>query len=145
MKAALLPAVVTMAAALASYGSVLWLEHAAGLRVDAVVLAVVLAVTLGRVLARVGLPDRAVGLVLVPAVTVGASEVGRLMTDQVFVGGALFAVAVGATIWVRRWGPRFVVAGALATAPLLAVLVVSALPVGRTDVWWTAVVAAIAY
>lgn len=140
-----MPTTTIMAAALASYGSVLWLEHAAGLRVDAVVLAVVLAVTLGRVLAKADLLDRAVGFVLVPVVTVGASEIGRLMTDQVAVGSALFAVAVSATIWIRRWGPRFVVAGALATAPLLAMLIVPALPIGRTNVWWTGVVAVIAY
>ncbi len=96
-----------MAAALASYGSVLWLE--------------------------------------VPAVTVAVSLVGRLMADRVVVGSALFALAVGATIWVRRWGSRFTIAGALATAPLLATLIIPAVPAGRTNIWWTALVAVIAY
>ena len=65
---------------------------------------------------------------LVPAVTVGTA----LMPDQQVVGSALFVVAVGATIFVRRWGSRFTTAGALATAPLLAVLIVPAVPGERT-------------
>jgi hypothetical protein len=134
-----------MVAALGSYGSVLWLEHAAHLWVDTVVLSVVLAMTLSRTVQRADWVDRAVGLVLVPAVAVGASEIGRLMADRVVVGSTLFATAVAATIFVRRWGPRCTVAGALATAPLLAQLIVPALPIGRTNVWWSALVGLIAY
>jgi hypothetical protein len=129
-----------MAAALASYGSVLWLEHAAHLRIDVVVLAVVLVVTLGRTVQRTDLADRAIGLVLVPASVVGATEIGRL---SVVPGAALFVVAVSLTIVVRRWGSRFTTAGAMATAPLLATLIVPAVP-GRTSLWWTAVVGVIA-
>ena len=145
MRVALKSAAATMAAALAAYGSVLWLSHAVLLRVDAVVLAVVLAVALGRPVARTDWVDRAVGLVLVPAVTLGASETARLMTDRVIIGSTLFAVLVAATIFVRRWGPRCTTAGALATAPLLAMLIVPTLPTARTNMWWTLLVAVIAY
>jgi fusaric acid resistance family protein len=134
-----------MAAALASYVSVLWLAHVAHLQVDVVVLSVVLAVTLGRTVQRADWVDRAVGSALVPTGAVGASEIGRLMADRVVVGSTLFATAVAATIFVRRWGPRCTTAGVLVTAPLLAVLIVPALPIGRTNVWWSAVVALIAY
>ncbi|HEX6351621.1 FUSC family protein [Actinophytocola sp.] len=133
---------MTMTATLASYFSVLWLEHLAHLRVDAVVLAVVLAVTLARPLRRADLTDRAIGLVLFPVVTVGASGIGMLLPGVL--GSALFVLAVSATIWIRRWGPRFTTAGALATAPLLATLILPAVP-GRSPVLWTAVVAVIAY
>jgi len=103
--------------------------------------AVTTAATLGRPVAQADWVDRAVGLVLVPAVTVGASEIARLMTDRVIIGGTLFALTVAATIFVRRWGPRFTTAGAVATAPLLAMLIVPTLPTGRTAVcggppWW---------
>jgi hypothetical protein len=134
------PALATTAAMLAAYGSVLWLEHAAHLRVDAVVLAVLLAVTLGRPMQLADLTDRAIGFVLVPVVTVGVTALNPAKHE--IVGSALFVVAVGATIWVRRWGLRFTTAGALATAPLLAVLVN---PVSGTPALWTAVVAVIAY
>jgi len=129
-----------MAAALAAYGSVLWLEHAAHLRVDAVVLAVVLAVTLGRPMQGANLTDRGIGFVLVPVVTAAVTALSPAQHE--IVGSALFVVAVSATIWVRRWGPRFTIAGALATAPLLAVLIN---PVTGTPALWMAVVAVIAY
>lgn len=130
---------------LGSYGSVLWLEHVAGLRVDVVVLAVFLAVSLGRAMLLADALDRAIGFVLVPVVMVGASEVGVWMAgEHTMAGSALFVVAVSATIWVRRWGPRFTVAGMLATAPLLSTLILPAVPV-RTPILWTAPVAAIAY
>jgi hypothetical protein len=131
------PAAATMAATLAAYGSVLWPAH---LRVDAVVLAVVLAVTLGSPMQRADLTDRGIGLALVPAVTVGVTALNPAKHEVV--GSVLFVVAVSATIWVRRWGPRFTIAGALATAPLLAVLIH---PVSGTPALWTAVVAVIAY
>jgi hypothetical protein len=134
------PAFATTAAMLAAYGSVLWLEHAAHLRVDAVVLAVLLAVTLGRPMQLADLTDRATGFVLVPVVTVGVTALNPAQHE--IVGSALFVLAVSATIWVRRWGPRFTTAGALATAPLLAVLVN---PVSGTSALWTAVVAVVAY
>jgi uncharacterized membrane protein YgaE (UPF0421/DUF939 family) len=135
----------TTAAMLASYFSVLWLEHIAGLRVDVVVLAVFLAVSLGHVHGRADPLDRAIGLVLFPVAMVGAGEVGVLMAgDNVVAGSALFVVAVSATVWVRRFGPRFTQAGAVVTVPLLATLVLPAVP-ARTPGPWPALVAVIVY
>lgn len=135
------PAAVATAAMLAGYGSVLWLTHVTPMRVDMVVLAVVLAVTIERTQRGADLVNRGIALVVLPIVTAGAYE---LMTGDI-IGSAAFTVAVSATIWVRRFGPRATVAGTVATAPLLATLILSGVPVGRTPSLWPALVAVIAF
>jgi hypothetical protein len=133
---------VTMVSTLVSYGSALLIEHAARLRVDVVILAVVMALTLGRTQRSADPLDCGVGAVLLPVVALGANEVGVLMTGaHVVVGDALFVVTVSAAIWIRRWGPRFVKAGTLVTVPLLASLVVAAPSTGGAYSLGTALVA----
>lgn len=135
-------AVVTMAATLASFGSALIVEHLGHRHVDIVVLAVVLAVTFGRTQRRSILSDPLVGVVVLPAVAVGAAEVSRLMGTQGHLGDWLFAVAVSCAIWIRRFGPVFTRLGTMATLPFIAILVTPVLPTsGGVDALWTALVA----
>jgi len=137
-------AAVVMVAALASYGSALALEHVAHLHVDVVVLAVVLAVTLGRTQRGSGPRTRLVGIVALPVVAMGASEVGALMSEHATIGDALFVAAVSFLIWIRRFGPAFAKVGTLATLPFIATLITPIPPVsGGAHTLWTAVVAVI--
>src|ERR1035441_1195259 len=60
-------------------------------------------------------------------------------------GDTLFAAAVAAAIWVRRFGPRYARAGTQATLPFIAVLIAPAPPAsGISHALWTAAIAAIA-
>ncbi|HEX6468606.1 MAG TPA: FUSC family protein [Streptosporangiaceae bacterium] len=140
-------AIVSAAAMLLSYGSALLLEHLAGLNLDVVVLAVVLAISLGR-RNRVGAGPRSrlLALVVLAAVSVAAGEVGRLMVDHPNVGDALFTLVPALAIWVRRFGVRSAAAGTLVTMPFIAVLVTPLpLPPGPGAPWWGAAVAVIVF
>ena len=55
---------VAMAAVLASYGSALLVERLAGLRLDIVIWAIVLTMTLARIQRQAGLAERLAGFVL---------------------------------------------------------------------------------
>jgi hypothetical protein len=139
-------ALLTMVATLASYGSALALEHAERLGLGVVVLAVVLSLTLSRTYRAGDWREWLLGLGVLAALAVAASEVGVLLVRHADVGDALFVVAISGSIWVRRFGGGFARAGTLVALPFVALLVAPAVPgAGREHVLWAAVVGAIAY
>jgi len=134
-----------MLATLGSFFSAWLIEHLAHLHTDLVVSAVVLGLTLGRVHRAPGASSGLLALAVVPVATAGASVVGTLMGRHVVVGDSLFALALTAAIWVRRFGPVYTRAGTLATVPFIAQLVTPAPPVLRpSHVMWSAAVAVVA-
>jgi hypothetical protein len=135
---------VAMAAVLASYGSALLIERLAGLRLDIVIWAIVLTMTLARVQRSAGLADRLAGFVLLPAVAVTAWGIGHLMSAHPGAGDGLFVVAMAGSVWVRRFGPRAGQAGGLIVSPLIAVLIVGAGGPGQAGAGWVAVIAVVA-
>jgi hypothetical protein len=141
-------AVLAMAATLASYGSVLALKHAEHLSLNVVILAVVLALSLSRNDRAHGPRERIIGVVLLPAVAVASSEVGRLLIHHETIGDALFVIAMSAAIWLRRFGPGFAKAGTLISLPFVALLVTPAFAASgrvQSNVLWAAAVGVIAY
>jgi hypothetical protein len=140
-------AATAMAAVLAAYGVTLWLEHAAHLQVDLVVMSVVLAATLARTQRGADPTDRLIGLVTLAASSAAAPAVGSLLVRHAVIGGAVFALAVAATIWIRRFGPRAAKAGTVLVIPFVALLVTHAQDApsnGADDDLWSAVVGVIA-
>lgn len=133
------PVLVLMGAVLATW-LVSWrIERAAALGLDFVVLGTMISLTLGQSLDRVpvtgGLRHRATTLVIVPVAGIAAVEVGRLLADHRWVGGALFCLALGATVWVRRFGPLWTRLGSLAGIPLIAMLVTPPLAGSKFSLW----------
>lgn len=116
---------------------------------DAVVFAVMLAVSLPRAVARLDARElsRSAGAVLLgAAVAVGCA---MLLDDHSWpkaTGAVLFALGVALPVWLRRYGPAWRTSGTLAALPFLAVLV-HPLP-DRTS-WaflgWMLVAAAVSY
>jgi hypothetical protein len=136
---------VATAAVLASFGTALAIEHLARLHVDVVVLAVVLAVTLGRTQRAHAVRQRLLSLLLLAPIAAAAAEVSSLMTRHHHIGDGLFVAAVSAAIWVRRFGPGYAAAGTLATLPFIAVLITPMPPtVGQVHLLWSAVIALVA-
>lgn len=145
-------AAVTMTATLASFGTALVIEHLARLSLSIVILAVALALSMGRMGQRAdhrGTRARMLAAVVLPIVAVAANEIGTRIFQQPDLGDALFVTAMSATIWVRRFGPVAREIAAFATLPLVAMLIVPA-PViaghGPTagGQWWAALVALVA-
>ncbi|WP_440554349.1 hypothetical protein ACSP97_25065 [Streptomyces sp. SCPE 10] len=114
----------TMAAVLLSWAVALWLEGAAGLHTDAVVLAVVLTLTLARSPRTAGRRDRLLALALLPAAAAGCAGLGRLLAAHYGPGAALFTAVLALAVWIRRYGRAATTAGTLITLPLVALLVV---------------------
>lgn len=143
-------AAVTMAAALASFGSALLVAHLARLPAGIAILAVAIGLSVGRIRQRPGSkPPGLPGLLVLPLVAAGASEISTQMFEHPDLGDALFVLAVSASIWVRRFGPLATRAGALASVPLAAILIIPAPAItapgssGNTP-WWAALIAVIA-
>ena len=141
-------AAVTVAATLASFGTAALLAHYAGLTTSFVILAVALAVTLGRPGQQGATRQRGLlGLLVVPVIAAGASEVGRQMADHPNLGDTLFVLAAAGTIFLRRFGPRAVRIGTLATLPLITTLIVPAPVVADGGGWagraWSALIAVV--
>ena len=141
--------VVTMSGVLATFGTALLIEHFAHLHTGAVILAVVLAMTLGRQAGSHSGRSRIVSLVLLPAVAVVAMQVGTLLVQHPNLGDALFVAAVSGGIWLRRFGPVYARAGTLITLPFIALLItpVPSIPgaaSGPHQRLWTAVIALVA-
>lgn len=125
------PVLVAMTAVLLTWAAAWGVEAAAGLQMSVIVLAVVLAVSLGRLAARDDDGDaRETGLrtlarlVLLPVIALAATEVGRLLAAHAWLGGVVFCVALALPIWVRRFGARWQRLGTLVTLPFIALLVV---------------------
>ena len=138
---------VVMAAVLATYGSALLVEHYAGLHLDIVIQAIVLAMTLARAQRSAGTGDRLVGFVLLPAVAVGAYEVSRRMSSHPDIGDGLFVLGLCAAVWMRRFGRRAARAGTLIVSPFVAILIVHAqgeLTAFQAGPLWVALIALIA-
>jgi hypothetical protein len=131
-------ATTTIIATLGTYASALALERAAHLRPAIIVLAVVLAVTVGRRRADGG-------ILLLPVVAIAASEVGVLALHHRDLAEALFVVALSGSIWVRRFGLWAARAGTFVALPFVALLVAPVPPAaGGVQALWAAVAAAIA-
>ena len=113
----------TMLAVLASYGSALVLEHAAGLHVDVLVQSVVLAISLARTQQGADIEHRLTSFVVMPVLAVAAAEVGRLITSDPNLGDCAFLLAVSGTFWIRRFGPRISKVAAITLLPLISILV----------------------
>jgi uncharacterized membrane protein YccC len=126
-----------VAAILASFGAALALERFAHLRVDTIVLAVALGMTLGRTQQNADWLTRGTGLIVLPVVAALATEVARLTAGPYeVIGGALFVLAMSATIWVRRFGPRAAKVGTLAMMPMLTIVLFT--PVSSAGSMWSA-------
>ncbi|MGW2642790.1 FUSC family protein [Streptomyces sp. NPDC001348] len=118
--------VVAMATVLGTYGWSLFIEHVAGLRVDSVVQAVVVASALGRVQRVFDRTDRLIACAVLPCAAAGGTELSTLIQRHPNVGDAVFVLGVTGAIWIRRLGTRATRAGTLVVLPLVAVLVVPA-------------------
>lgn len=150
--AGLREAAVTMTATLASFATGLVIEHVARLSVSIAILAVALALSIGRTGARAGhrsLRSTALAAVVLPLVAVAANEIGTRIFRQPNIGDALFVAAMSATVWMRRFGPVARQIATFATFPLVAMLIVP-VPIvssnGSTSDgrWWSALVALVA-
>ncbi|MFF4535215.1 FUSC family protein [Streptomyces aureus] len=133
-----------MAMVLGTYGLALLVEHEAGLRVDSVVQAVVIASALGRVQRLFDRTDRLLACVVLPCAAAAGTELSTLIQRHPDAGDAAFVAGVAGAIWVRRFGARATRAGTLVVLPLIAVLVVpaGAVPVtGHEHTAWAAVTA----
>ncbi|MGN6474314.1 MAG: FUSC family protein, partial [Mycobacteriales bacterium] len=147
----MIEAAVTMAATLLSFGSVLVLKHAVGLSTGSVLLAVVLALSIGRQEGTRGTRDRrmlVISVLLLPLLAVAAGEVSERMFTHPNVGDTLFVAGMAAAIWIRRFGDIGRHGGALLTTTLTATLIAPGpvVPIGphAPTRWWGAVVALIA-
>ncbi|MFC4508010.1 FUSC family protein [Streptomyces vulcanius] len=139
---------VTMATVLGAYGWALFVEHEAGLRVDSVVQAVVVASALGRVQRAFDRTDRLVACAVLPCAAAGGTELSTLIQRHPTAGDAVFVVGMAGAIWIRRFGTRATRAGTLVVLPLVAVLVVppGIAPTGggHEPTGWAAVTALVA-
>ncbi|MFF7329098.1 FUSC family protein [Streptomyces sp. NPDC008150] len=115
---------VSTATVLGTYGWSLLVEREAGLHVDSVVQAVVIASSLGRVQRAFDRTDRLIACVVLPCAAAGGTELSTLIQHHPDPGDALFTLGVAGSLWVRRFGTRAVRAGTLVVLPLVAVLVV---------------------
>src|SRR5882724_4785356 len=110
--------VVAIAATLLSAASTIALTPAAHRDGAVVVLIVVIAMTMARTQLAASDSDRLLGLALLPLCTAVACEIRALMAAthlvEEILGDGLFCLAVAATVWVRRFGPRGPVIGRLA-------------------------------
>ncbi|CAL9324865.1 FUSC family protein [Streptomyces sp. SudanB182_2057] len=137
-------AAVTTGTVLGAYGWSLFIERVAGLRVDSIVQAVVIASALGRVQRAFDRTDRLLACLVLPCAAAGGTELGALIRDHPDAGDAVFVLGMSGAIAVRRFGARATRAGTLVVLPLVAVLVVPAGAVpadGHRAAGWTALTA----
>lgn len=132
---------------LGTYGWALLIEHAAGLHVDSVVQAVVIASSLGRVQRVLDHTDRLPACVVLPCAAAGGTESTTLIQRHPTVGDAVFVLVMAGAIWLRRFGVRATGVGTLLVLPLVAILVVpggTAPAGGHERTGWAAVMALVA-
>jgi hypothetical protein len=145
-------AAVTMAATLASFATGLVIEHVAHLSVSIAILAVALALSIGRSATRAGqrsVKSIALAAVVLPVVAVGANEIGTRIFSHPDLGDTLFVLAMSGTIWIRRFGPVARQIATFATFPLVAMLIVPAPVISVNGSagdarWWSALAALVA-
>ena len=135
-----------MIAALGAYGSALLLARATHQHAQLMVLAVVLTLTLERTQRSADTRQRLIALVTLPVVAIAAGGIGHLLISDPDAGDALFVLAIGGSIYVRRYGPRAARAGTLIALPFIALLTTPAVgPASDANALWGAVVALIAF
>lgn len=144
-------ALVSMVAVLVTWYAAWRIERAAGLHLDVVVLATVLALTLSRAVSREGRVaprQRLLRLLALPVIALAANEVGRLLANHRWLGGGTFVLVLSLAVWLRRFGPIWTRLGTLMSLPFLALLVVP-VPIADGDsggrTLWPALMAAIAF
>ncbi|MER6735472.1 FUSC family protein [Streptomyces puniciscabiei] len=141
---------LTMTAVLLCWGAALWLEGAARLHTDVLVLAVALSLTLSSTQRTAPTRRRLAALVLLPVTAAGAQFLGRLLMHHYALGAAVYTAGISLCIWIRRYGPAASRAGTLMTLPFVALLVVPgpALPPaaesGLVSWCWSAVIGVLA-
>ncbi|WP_370947277.1 FUSC family protein [Amycolatopsis sp. cg5] len=138
---------VAMVAVLATYGSALLVEHAADLRVDVVIQAVVLAMTMARTLRGADYWNLGLAFVVVPAVAAGTNELNSLFASDHVTADIVFVAVVALSIGIRRFGARATKIGSLTVLPLVSILVMQgpfARPGGDDHSLWVALFALIA-
>jgi hypothetical protein len=143
------PAAVTMLAVLGSWLTAWRIEVAAGLHLDVVVLAVVLTLTLGRVVSRERPRAAApylLRMVALPVIALAATAVGWLLAHHQVLGGAVFVAVLSGAIWIRRYGATWSRIGTIASLPFIALLVVP-VPVSAATArtLWPALFALVAF
>ncbi|MFH8338193.1 hypothetical protein [Streptomyces sp. AM6-12] len=142
---------MTMAAVLLSWAAALWLEGAAGLHTDSVVLAVALTLTLARGRWSADRRGRLTALALLPPSAALCAGLSRLLAAHYWPGAALFTAGLALAVWIRRYGPAATRAGTLLTLPLIALLIVPVptLPPGARSAavnpGWSALIGALAW
>ena len=136
----------TLVAVLGAYATALLLAHATHQHAQLMVLAVVLTLTLERTQRTADIRHRLLALVALPVIAVAAGEIGRLLITEPDAGDALFVLAIGASIYVRRFGPRAAKVGTLIALPFIALLTTPGVGgVSGGTTLWGAVVALIAF
>ncbi|MFS7871830.1 FUSC family protein [Streptomyces asiaticus] len=138
---------VTMATVLGTYGWALLIERTAGLHVDSVIQAVVIASSLGRVQRVLDGADRLMACAVLPCAAAGGAELATLIQRHPTAGDAVFVLAMAGAIWLRRFGARATRAGTLLVLPLVAVLVLpggTGPAGGHERTGWAAVMALVA-
>jgi len=140
--------VVAIAATLLSAASTIALTPAAHRDGALLVLIVVISMTMARTQLAASDSDRLLGLALLPLCTAVACEIRALMADtypvEEILGDGLFCLAVAATVWVRRFGPRGPAVGRLAVAPLVATLISPVTIDTAVEAGWAGLAAAVA-
>ena len=135
-------AVVSTAGMLASFGTAVLVANHFDQKVDLVILAIALAVTLARTEHTRASPSIVLTAGVLAAAAAAASGVGELMARDNAWGDVLFTLVMGCSIWVRRWGRGWSKAGAVTALPFVAALV---MPFPRAGGWqgaaWSAGIA----
>lgn len=146
------PTLVQAATLLLCFGSGALLDHFEQLGPTIVVLTVVLGLTLGRTYRNGDTRQKLAGFAVLPLVSMACTEVGRLFIEHPTTADALFTAALGASIWMRRFGPRVARLGTLVALPFIALLVTpvpvvpvpGAMPAIGHTIAWSAVASVIA-
>jgi uncharacterized membrane protein YccC len=140
-----------VATVLLCFVSGLALDHYERLGPAIVVLTVVLGLSLGRTERYGGIGRRLSSLAALPVVSVACNEVGRLFVQHPNLADTLFTLAIGLSIWMRRFGPLGTRAGTLIALPFIALLVTPVpavaglLPSTGRSMLWSAIAAVVAY
>ncbi|WP_077036008.1 FUSC family protein [Pelomonas sp. KK5] len=119
LASALREAVATMLAALGTLGCTLAIAPSSG----AAVLGVLLCLSLSRSRLDRSLRGRLEAAAVLPLVALAAAAVGWLLLHWRWLGAGAFVLTMGASIWLRRFGPAGLKAGMLIALPFVAILV----------------------
>ncbi len=135
----------TMVGALLTYAAALFVEHVENLPLSFVILAVVLAIFLGRLQQQASAGKWLTALVVLPIAAIMSNEVRLLMTERSLVGDLMFIVVISTAVWARRFGPFLVVVGMLFTLPFVASLITPmAVGIRGTPLGWAPAAALLA-